>query len=101
MRDQRATAVKACRLCQHLTLNRVLSLGEQYVPDFLTAEGHAVKAPLDLGSGQSCGLIHRRSSFSTWSLYLHYWHKPGTRSTMRKRVADRAVKAGRLPEPPK
>src|SRR2546425_12976916 len=88
MRDQRATAVKACRLCQHLTLNSVLSLGEQYVPDFLTAEGHAVRAPLELVRCQSCGLIQLRHTFSRASLYKHYWYRSGISSTMRQALSD-------------
>ncbi|OLD02415.1 MAG: hypothetical protein AUJ07_08765 [Crenarchaeota archaeon 13_1_40CM_3_53_5] len=101
MRDQRATAVKACRLCQHLTLNSVLSLGEQYVPDFLTAEGHAVKAPLELVRCQNCGLIQLRHTFSRASLYRHYWYKSGISSTMRKALADVALKACEVAKPTK
>src|SRR2546425_6751150 len=101
MRDQRATAVKACRLCQHLTLNSVLSRGKQYVPDFLTAKGHAVKAPLELVRCQNCGLTQLRHTFSRASLYRHYWYKSGISSTMRKALADVALKACEVAKPTK
>src|SRR2546422_2255582 len=101
MRDQRATAVKACRLCQHLTLNSVLPRGEKYVPDFPTAKGHAVKAPLELVRCQNCGLIQLRHTFSRASLYRHYWYKSGISSTMRKALADVALKACEVAKPTK
>src|SRR6267143_5214701 len=86
-------AIKACRVCRSTKLDSVLSLGEQYVPDFITAEGKSTKAPLELVRWQSCGLIQLRHTFSRASLYRHYWYKSGISPTMRRALSDLATKA--------
>ena len=93
MTDPSVTTIKACRVCKSAKLDTVLSLGDQYVPDFITAEGKSPKAPLELVRCQSCGLIQLRHTFSRASLYRHYWYKSGISPTMRRALSDLAAKA--------
>jgi len=93
------TAIKACRVCKASQLDTVLSLGEQYVPDFVTADGKTPKAPLELVRCQSCGLIQLRHTFSRASLYQHYWYKSGISPTMRRALSDLATKACEVARP--
>jgi len=88
MTGQNSTAIKTCRVCGYPNLDQVLSLGDQFVSDFVTSEGHTPKAPLELVRCQSCGLIQLRHTFSRASLYRHYWYKSGISSTMRQALSD-------------
>ena len=99
MTDPSVTAIKACRVCKSTKLDTVLSLGDQYVPDFITAEGKSPKAPLELVRCKSCGLIQLRHTFSRASLYRHYWYKSGISPTMRRALSDLAAKALEVAHP--
>ncbi len=83
-----STAIKACRVCQSPSLDDVLSLGTQYVSDFVTLDGNSPQAPLELVRCSSCGLVQLRHTFSRGSLYRHYWYKSGISPTMRKALSD-------------
>ena len=86
-------------MCKSPRLDRVLSLGEQYVPDFITAEGKSPKAPLELVRCQSCGLIQLRHTFSRASLYEHYWYRSGISPTMRRALSELSAKASEVAHP--
>jgi len=88
MRDQTATAVKACRVCQSRRLDEILSLGNQYVSDFVASDGNNPQAPLELVRCVNCGLVQLRHTFSRENLYRHYWYRSGISPTMRKALAD-------------
>ncbi len=81
-------AAKACRVCHSERLEDVLSLGNQYVSDFLSSDGVSPQAPLDLMRCSSCGLVQLRHTFSRGSLYRHYWYKSGISPMMRKALAE-------------
>src|SRR5438128_10467365 len=83
-----STAIKTCRVCQSPSLDDVLSLGTQYVSDFVTLDGNSPQAPLELVRCSSCGLVQLRHTFSRGSLYRHYWYKSGISPTMRKALSD-------------
>ncbi len=99
MPDLRATVLKRCRVCGAKTLTRVLSLGDQYVSDFVTSKGEHHKAPLELVRCSECGLVQLRHTFPRGSLYRHYWYRSGISGTMKAALADITAKACELARP--
>jgi NDP-4-keto-2,6-dideoxyhexose 3-C-methyltransferase len=77
-----------CRVCDgHFDL--VLSLGEQYVSNFLSPEqADGVKAPLELMLCRKCGLLQLRHTVPGEAMYQSYWYRSGTNQTMRTALAD-------------
>ncbi len=94
-----STAIDACRACQSPKLDDVLSLGTQYVSDFVTLDGNSPQAPLELVRCSTCGLIQLRHTFSRGSLYRHYWYKSGISPTMRNALADLVARACEIAKP--
>jgi NDP-4-keto-2,6-dideoxyhexose 3-C-methyltransferase len=78
---------------------RVLSLGNQYVSDFITSTGEHPKAPLELVRCADCGLIQLKHTFPRTDLYRHYWYRSGISKTMRAALADVAAKAYDVAKP--
>ena len=79
-----------CRSCGSSEFREILSLGDQYVSDFVLEEGGAL-APLDLvlcapASG-GCGLLQLRHTVRREFLYRQYWYKSGVNETMREHLA--------------
>jgi len=99
MVDQVATEVKVCRVCGSRRFDEVLSLGNQYVSDFVAADGNSPQSPLELIRCPNCGLIQLRHTFSRGSLYRHYWYKSGISSTMRKALSDLVSRACEVATP--
>jgi len=91
--------IKVCRLCESAKLEPLLSLGDQYVPDFITSEGESPQAPLELVRCINCGLIQLRHTFSRRSLYRHYWYKSGISDTMRKALSEITNRAREIADP--
>lgn len=78
----------ACRVCEG-HLETVLSLGEQYVSNFLSpGEPDGVKAPLELTLCQRCTLLQLRHTVPANAMYQNYWYRSGTNQTMRDALAD-------------
>jgi NDP-4-keto-2,6-dideoxyhexose 3-C-methyltransferase len=96
MSRQFATPTKDCRLCHSRHLDKVLSLGNQYVSDFVASDGSSPQVPLELVRCQNCGLVQLKDTFSRASLYHHYWYKSGISSTMREALADLAKKTAQV-----
>jgi 2-polyprenyl-3-methyl-5-hydroxy-6-metoxy-1,4-benzoquinol methylase len=88
MSVQFATLAKACRVCHSTGLKDVLSLGNQYVSDFVSSDGKSPEVPLRLARCQKCGLVQLRHTFSRDKLYRQYWYKSGISGTMQKALAD-------------
>src|SRR5690349_13665302 len=86
-------AIRQCRLCGSPGLSRILSLGNQFVSDFITSTGEHPRSPLELIRCRDCGLVQLRHTFSRTSLYRHYWYRSGISKTMRDALADVATKA--------
>ena len=91
--------IKACRVCGSSPLDFILSLGDQFVSDFVTPDGVSPQAPLELVRCQSCGLIQLRHTFSRASLYRHYWYKSGISSTMRDALSNLTARACSVAKP--
>src|SRR5437667_10494655 len=94
-----AIATRNCRLCGSQKLTEVLSLGNQYVSDFITATGKHPKSPLELVHCRDCGLVQLRDTFPRSNLYRHYWYGPGISTTMREALPDLATSAYQVASP--
>ena len=85
-----------CRVCEG-KLAAVLSLGEQYVSNFLSPEQpDGLKAPLELALCGRCALLQLRHTVPGEAMYQSYWYRSGTNQTMRTALADIANTAERL-----
>jgi len=94
-----APAIVQCRVCASRRLILVLSLGNQYVSDFVTSRGEHPKAPLELVKCSNCGLVQLKHTIPRDSLYRHYWYRSGISGTMRTALADIALKACKITKP--
>lgn len=85
-----------CRVCEG-QLEMVLSLGEQYVSNFLSPDQpDGFKAPLELALCTRCGLLQLRHTVPGEAMYQNYWYRSGTNQTMRRALADIANTAEQL-----
>jgi NDP-4-keto-2,6-dideoxyhexose 3-C-methyltransferase len=74
-----------------------MSLGEQYVSNFLPPEEpDGLKAPLELVLCSSCKLLQLKHTVPGDSMFQNYWYRSGTNQTMRAALADIANTAERL-----
>ncbi len=90
------TTRNTCRVCEG-QLAPILSLGEQYVSNFLSPdEPDGLKAPLELVLCRRCGLLQLRHTVPGAAMYRNYWYRSGTNQTMRSALADIANTAERL-----
>jgi len=79
---------KTCRVCGSGGLESVLSLGEQYVINFLDSPTRErPKAPLDLVKCPKCSLVQLRHTVNQDSLFRKYWYKSGVNQSMRETLA--------------
>jgi NDP-4-keto-2,6-dideoxyhexose 3-C-methyltransferase len=99
MSHQLAVPIRACRVCRSSKLDNVLSLGNQYVSDFVALDGTSPKAPLELIRCRNCGLVQLKHTFSRSSLYRHYWYKSGISRTMREALANLVRETCRVANP--
>jgi SAM-dependent methyltransferase len=85
-----------CRVCKG-ALETVLSLGEQYVSNFVSPQETAgPKAPLELVLCQQCRLLQLRHTVPGVMMYQNYWYRSGTNQTMRDALADISGAAAKL-----
>lgn len=92
---------QTCRSCGSGELVDVLSLGIQYVSDFLEERTNGgLLAPLglvlcDVNSG-GCGLVQLRHTVPGDLLYRRYWYRSGVNASMTEALRDVANQAERL-----
>jgi len=85
-----------CRVCGG-SLDLILSLGEQYVSNFLAPDQpDGPKAPLELVLCQQCWLLQLRHTVPGEMMYQEYWYRSGTNQTMRDALADVSRSAAKL-----
>lgn len=85
-----------CRVCNG-ALDPILSLGDQYVSNFLAPEQpDGPKAPLELVLCQQCRLLQLRHTVPGETMYQQYWYRSGTNQTMRDALADISGSAAQL-----
>lgn len=77
--------INSCRACNSKDLIPVLSLGEQYIVNFLdqTEEPKLYKAPLDLVLCNDCKLLQLKHTVNRDLLFRKYWYKSGVNKTMK------------------
>jgi SAM-dependent methyltransferase len=82
-----------CRVCDG-ALEPVLSLGEQYVSNFLTPDQpDGLKAPLELVLCCQCRLLQLKHTVPAGSMFENYWYHSGTNQSMKNALADISAKA--------
>ena len=77
----------------------MLSLGQQYINDFVPADriNQGIRAPLDLVQCESCSLIQLRHTAPQELLYSrHYWYRSGVTATMRAALHDVASSVAQM-----
>ena len=87
--------IKACRVCKSKNLIPILSLGNQFVSNFIDSsesENQYIRVPLelvlcDVNSG-GCGLLQLRHTTPPEILYKQYWYKSGISSIIRNDLSD-------------
>ncbi len=87
-----------CRGCGKGKLEPVLSLGVQYLSNFVEEPDQAMyAAPLELvlcnKMNNGCGLLQLKHTVPNNILYRKFWYKSGTNQTMRSALADVVAKA--------
>lgn len=91
MSSSTVISIDRCRACVSDQLSSLLSIGDQYVSDFVDDHeiysGHIV--PIELVICRSCTLIQQRYSAPQDFLYTrHYWYRSGLTTTMRTALED-------------
>jgi NDP-4-keto-2,6-dideoxyhexose 3-C-methyltransferase len=84
---------KTCRVCGSNKLSAILSLGSQFVTNFVDdPKGNYPKGPLELvlcnATDGGCGLLQLKHTVERDVLYRKYWYQSGISSTMVKALAD-------------
>ena len=82
-----------CRVCGSPNLESVLSLGNQFISNFVDSAGEeAYTAPLELvlcnRKTGGCGLVQLKHTVPRDLLYRQYWYKSGINQSMRNALAD-------------
>lgn len=90
-------AITKCRSCGSNHLAPIFSLGSLYVSNFVDSpRAQKIKAPLELVLCQQCSLLQLRHTVSPEKMYRAYWYFSGVNKTMRRELAEIALKATRL-----
>jgi hypothetical protein len=87
-----------CRVCGHAPLKPILSLGEQYITNFVDAgTQNPAKGPLAIvlcsTKDGGCGLLQMQHTTDQDALYRTYWYQSGLSTTMIAALRD-IVQAG-------
>lgn len=86
-----------CRTCESKNLTPIMSLGDQYVTNFVsTPEEQGEKIPLDLDLCNECKLLQLRHTTPPDLMYRQYWYKSGISTTMVAALSDITEKIERL-----
>jgi len=89
-----------CRSCGSKELIDILSLGDQYLSDFVNGDEKPEKYPLDLVLCQQCNLLQLKHSAPVSSLYTdNYGYRSGINQTMRSHLAQLVNNACQLASP--
>jgi NDP-4-keto-2,6-dideoxyhexose 3-C-methyltransferase len=99
-----ATHIKTretCRVCGSKNLIPILSLGNQYVTNFVDEPNESYpQGPLELVlcnvKDGGCGLLQLKHTVDRDVMYRKYWYNSGTSTTMVKALADITATAEKL-----
>ncbi len=91
---------ETCRVCGSKRLVPILSLGEQFVTNFVEeSEKDSLKGPLELvlcEAKNGCGLLQLKHTLDHDVLYKKYWYRSGISATMVKALTDIVSSAEKL-----
>jgi len=92
---------KTCRVCGSSKFIPILSLGNQFVTNFVDdPKGDYPRGPLELvlcnAKDGGCGLLQLKHTVQRDVLYKKYWYQSGISSTMVKALADITTAAKRI-----
>jgi NDP-4-keto-2,6-dideoxyhexose 3-C-methyltransferase len=92
---------ETCRVCGSSELTSVLSLGNQYVTNFVDyVKGDYPRGPLELVlcnvKDGGCGLLQLKHTVERDVMYRKYWYQSGISTTMVKALADITSAAERI-----
>lgn len=86
-----------CRTCESKNLTPIMSLGEQYITNFVDSpEQQGSPLPLELVLCNECKLLQLRHTTPPDLMYRQYWYKSGISTTMVAALSDITEKAERL-----
>ena len=92
--------IDKCRSCKSAKLKEIMSLGEQYLSDFVDDDSKPGKYPLDLVLCENCSLLQLREGPPLSALYTdRYGYRSGINKTMRDHlegIADTVEKIATL-----
>lgn len=78
------TRIDTCRACGHGEMSLVLSLGDQYLANFVSRPDETLPhAPLDLVMCDECHLLQLAHSVTPDLMWREYWYRSGINQTMR------------------
>jgi len=83
-----------CRACHERSLTPVLSLGEQYLVNFVPAPDlNLPRSPLNLVRCDGCGLLQLDHTVNPDLLYREFWYRSSVNETMRSALKN-VIQAG-------
>lgn len=86
-----------CRVCESNNLAPIMSLGNQYVTNFVSVpEEQGEKIPLQLDLCNDCKLLQLRHTTPPDLMYRQYWYKSGISTTMVAALSDITEKIEKL-----
>ncbi|MHA7646450.1 class I SAM-dependent methyltransferase [Nitrosopumilus sp. S4] len=93
MSQEKITAIDSCRVCNNKKLKKIISLGEQYIVNFVDLDDkNFVKSNLDLvlcnENDGGCGLLQLRETVSGELLYRNFWYKSGVNQSMKNALKE-------------
>ena len=97
------TTIDSCRVCHNSNLIDILSLGNQYISNFVDKEfihSENNRAPLDLvlcsEENGGCSLLQLKHTASRQLLYRKYWFRSGLNETMVDVLKDITTNAEKI-----
>ena len=92
---QKYTEIENCRVCENSDLVKILSLGSQYISNYVDEKfvhSNDDKVPLDLvlcpeNSG-GCGLLQSKHTTFPELLYKEYWFRSGLNESLKSALRD-------------
>ena len=81
--------ISGCRSCKSQELVDILSLGEQYISDFIDGNNKPEAYPLSLVLCNNCNLLQLKDNIPPAALYTdRYGYRSGINRTMREHLAE-------------
>ena len=97
---EKAKEINKCRVCGNEKLSEILSLGKQYVSDFIDTENNQPEIPLELvlcdANSCGCGLLQLKHTTPSQFMYRNYWYRSGMNKTMTLALKDITKKAEQI-----